>query len=143
MSRALALLAIVAAFAFAPGGATAAGRDGAARSPPATTSSSSRRRRAPGVGLRQSPYFTRNDCGFAEVRIDGAQESDDVTAVLTGADGSALGTEPADVRRRHLAVRHLAREPTGRPARSPSRCASATSRPPARARSSSTSSAPS
>jgi len=67
MSRALAVLALVAAV-FIPG-ATAGRRPHRLRL---------RLHQVPdpacaGVGLRQSPYFTRNDCGFAEVRIDGTQ----------------------------------------------------------------------
>ena len=68
MNRALALLATVVALALALGGATAAGRDAAA---PVASGYDFVKFPTPacaGTGLRRSPYFTRNDCGFAEVR---------------------------------------------------------------------------
>src|SRR3954451_10357960 len=48
-----------------------------------------------GVGLRQSPYFTRGDCGFGEVTLGGVPDTADVKAKLTGADGSTLATVDA------------------------------------------------
>jgi immune inhibitor A len=81
MSRALAVLAIAAAV-FVPG-ASATGQEAGT---PVASAFDFVKFPTPvcaGVGLRQSPYFTRNDCGFAEVRIDGAQESDQVTAVFS------------------------------------------------------------
>ncbi len=44
-----------------------------------------------GVGLRRSPYLTRDDCGFGDVTLAGLPDSADVQARLTGADGSQLG----------------------------------------------------
>jgi M6 family metalloprotease-like protein len=96
MNRALALLAVVVA-ALTIGGATAAGRDdtAAVASGFDVVKFPAPQPACAGVGLRQSPYLTRNDCGFGEVTIDGASEGDEVTAILTGADGSALATETA------------------------------------------------
>src|SRR5688500_15444789 len=81
MSRALAVLAIAAAV-FVPG-ATATGQQAGTPVASAFDFVKFPTPACAGVGLRQSPYFTRNDCGFAEVRIDGAQESDEVTAVFS------------------------------------------------------------
>src|SRR3954468_3453168 len=99
MNRALALLALLAvvAAALTISGAPASGRAGTAA---VASGFDVVKFPAPqpgcaGVGLRQSLYLTRNDCGFGEVTIEGAGESDTVTAVLTGSDGSALATEPA------------------------------------------------
>jgi len=48
-----------------------------------------------GVGIRQSPYFTRDDCGFGEATLGDLRDGADVQARFTGADGSDLGTFPA------------------------------------------------
>ena len=91
MSRALAVLALV-ALAFVPG--TASGQQAAA---PIASGYDFVKFPTPacaGVGLRQSPYFTRNDCGFAEVRIVGAEATDQITAVLSSG-GTELKSEPA------------------------------------------------
>ena len=40
-----------------------------------------------GVGLRQSPYFTRGDCGFGEATLGDLREGADVQARFAGADG--------------------------------------------------------
>ena len=80
MSRALAVLALV-ALAFIPG--TASGQQAGAPVASAYDFVKFPTPLCAGVGLRQSPYFTRNDCGFAEVRIDGAQATDEVTAVFS------------------------------------------------------------
>lgn len=92
MSRALAVIALIASV-FVPG-ATATGQEAGT---PVATGFDFIKFPTPacaGVGVRQSPYFTRNDCGFAEVRIDGAQASDEVTAVFSS-DGTELGTAVA------------------------------------------------
>jgi M6 family metalloprotease-like protein len=80
MSRALAVLALV-ALAFIPG--TASGQQAGAPIASAYDFVKFPTPACAGVGLRQSAYFTRNDCGFAEVRIDGAQATDEVTAVFS------------------------------------------------------------
>src|SRR5690349_9263438 len=48
-----------------------------------------------GAGVRQSPYFTRDDCGFGEATLGDLRDGADVQARFTGADGSDLGTVPA------------------------------------------------
>ena len=92
MSRALAVLAIAAAV-FVPG-ATATGQEAGTPVASAFDFVKFPTPACAGVGLRQSPYFTRNDCGFAEVRLAGAQATDEVTAVLSSG-GTELATVPA------------------------------------------------
>jgi hypothetical protein len=111
MSRALAVIALV-AVGFLPG-TTASGQDAGT---PVATGFDFIKFPTPacaGAGLRQSPYFTRNDCGFAEVRIDGAQEGDAVTAVFSPGGTAERPSTPVS----GSSTSGLSR--TGRPARSP------------------------
>ena len=48
-----------------------------------------------GVGLRQSPYFTRTDCGYGEVTLEGVDAGAEVRAVLRNAAGAELATVDA------------------------------------------------
>src|SRR5690349_23496449 len=48
-----------------------------------------------GAGLRQSAYFTRDDCGFGEATLGELRDGADVQARFTGADGTVLGVFPA------------------------------------------------
>ena len=48
-----------------------------------------------GVGLRQSPYFTRQDCGFGKVSLEGVDAGAEVRAVLHDAAGGEFATVDA------------------------------------------------
>jgi M6 family metalloprotease-like protein len=48
-----------------------------------------------GAGLRGSPYFTRDDCGFGEVTLAGVPESATVQAVLKDSSGATVDTVEA------------------------------------------------